>query len=45
MEPGGGLGLKNLRRRLELSYRPDSYHFKIEENGNIFLTELVIPIL
>jgi two-component system, LytTR family, sensor kinase len=43
--PGGGLGLKNLQRRLELSYRPDSYHFNIEKKGNIFLTELVIPIV
>jgi two-component system LytT family sensor kinase len=43
--PGGGLGLKNLRRRLELSYRPDSYHFNIEKSENIFWTELIIPIL
>jgi two-component system, LytTR family, sensor kinase len=45
VEPGGGLGLKNLQRRLELSYRPDSYCFSIEKKGNVFCTELLIPIL
>ncbi len=43
--PGGGLGLKNLVRRLELTYSPDRYDLKVENNGNIFRTELLIPIL
>lgn len=45
MEPGAGIGLKNLRRRLELTYRPDNYHFNIEKKGNTFCTELIIPII
>ncbi|MBL7745949.1 MAG: histidine kinase [Chitinophagaceae bacterium] len=40
----GGVGLKNLKRRLELSYRPGEYYFGTEQIENIFYVKLIIPL-
>jgi two-component system, LytTR family, sensor kinase len=42
--PPGGVGLKNLQRRLELTYRPDEYSFAIEKKENIFSVKIIIPL-
>ncbi|MCE7995522.1 MAG: histidine kinase [Roseivirga sp.] len=39
----GGIGLKNLKRRLELLY-PDRYHFTVKEGDGIFKTNLKIQL-
>ncbi len=43
VEDGDGIGLENLKRRLELIY-PDQYKFEISENGNIFKAQLSLKI-
>jgi two-component system LytT family sensor kinase len=40
----GGVGLKNLQRRLELTYRPDEYSFTLEKKENIFSVKITIPL-
>lgn len=40
----GGVGLKNLQRRLELTYRPDEYSCTIEKKENIFSVKIIIPL-
>lgn len=40
----GGIGLKNLQRRLVLSYKEGTWSFTTKTTGNIFLAELVIPV-
>ncbi len=40
----GGVGLKNLQRRLELTYRPDEYSFITEQKENIFSVKITIPL-
>jgi two-component system, LytTR family, sensor kinase len=39
----GGVGLKNLKRRLELTFRPDEYIFTAEQKENIFIVNITIP--
>jgi two-component system, LytTR family, sensor kinase len=39
----GGLGLPNLRQRLGLSFRPEEYVFRIEENQQTFTVNLQLP--
>jgi two-component system, LytTR family, sensor kinase len=39
----GGLGLPNLRQRLALSFRPEEYVFRIEENQQTFTVNLQVP--
>ncbi len=41
LEPGSGIGLKNVTRRLELLY-PDAHMLRIEDNGAIYKVELSI---
>ncbi len=40
----GGVGLKNVQRRLELTYRPDEYSCTIEKKENIFSVKIIIPL-
>lgn len=40
----GGIGLKNLQRRLELTYRPDEYTFAIEKKETIFSVKIILPL-
>ena len=40
----GGVGLKNLQRRLELTYRSDEYSFTTEQKENIFSVKITIPL-
>jgi sensor histidine kinase YesM len=40
---GGGIGLKNLRRRLELIYQPGTYSFFIDQNETFFSVTILIP--
>lgn len=42
-EPGG-IGLQNIRRRLEVIY-PQQYGFRITDTRNLFLVELSIPLM
>jgi two-component system, LytTR family, sensor kinase len=42
--PAGGVGLKNLRRRLELSFRPDEYSFDMEQTTEMYIANLIIPV-
>lgn len=42
-QSGSGIGLENLRRRLEILY-PHKHILRTEKEGNIFLAELIIPI-
>lgn len=42
IEPDSGIGLRNLRRQLELSY--SDYHLRTEEKGTIFFAELRIDL-
>lgn len=39
----GGVGLKNLQRRLELIYKPGEYSFTSMQKENKFYTTLIIP--
>lgn len=39
----GGIGLANLKRRLDLLY-PNRYHLETEEKGGLFLTHLSLPL-
>ena len=39
----GGLGLPNLRKRMVLSFRPEEYVFRVEENQQIFTVNLQLP--
>lgn len=43
LEAKGGLGLKNLKKRLELLFEND-FTFTINEKDNIFETRIIIPI-
>jgi two-component system LytT family sensor kinase len=44
IEPGGGIGLINVRRRLELLY-PGKYHLQIDHNETTFTVALQLDIL
>lgn len=39
----GGVGLKNLQRRMELIYKPGEYRFTSLQKENTFYTTLIIP--
>ena len=43
LEGESGIGLSNLRRRLELRF-PDQHEFKVEENGQKFKSTLKIQL-
>ena len=43
-QSGSGIGMENLRRRLEILY-PHKYEFRAEKVGNEFVAELIIPLL
>jgi two-component system, LytTR family, sensor kinase len=44
--PGhGGIGLKNLSRRLELTYSKEQYTFEIREKANIFTVQLTLKLI
>lgn len=40
----GGVGLKNLQRRLELTYKPGSFVFEIKKDADNFTVNLTIPL-
>jgi len=40
----GGLGLKNLKRRLELLYR-ENYSLEVKDDTNKYIVELTVPLL
>ena len=40
----GGIGLKNVKKRLELGYKKDDYDLKIEENDDLFIVNLKIKV-
>jgi Putative regulator of cell autolysis len=42
-DSGSGIGIANLRRRLDLLY-PDSNHFVCERDGDTFISELTITL-
>ena len=42
-ESSGGIGLKNVRRRLELLY-PDAYHLEIKDEDNIYSVHLKLSL-
>jgi predicted secreted protein len=41
--PSGGLGLKNIRRRLDLLY-PETHSLKIDESDDTYFVQLILPI-
>jgi sensor histidine kinase YesM len=43
MKPGGGLGLKNIKRRLDLLYGKD-YHLDINDQPNLYTVKLTLPL-
>jgi sensor histidine kinase YesM len=43
-QSGSGIGMENLRRRLEILY-PNKYVFRAEKVGNEFVAELILPLL
>ena len=43
-ETQGGIGLKNMQRRLEILYK-DNFDLKTEVNSDMFVVTLKIPIL
>lgn len=43
-DDGGGLGLRNVRRRLELLF-PDDYHLDIQETDATYAVRLDIPLI
>jgi hypothetical protein len=40
----GGIGLQNLKRRLELSYEPGDYAFEMTEGGQTYSATLILPL-
>ena len=42
-EKSGGIGLKNLKRRLDILY-PDNYNFDCEEENDRFKAKLIVPL-
>ncbi|WMQ63272.1 histidine kinase [Imtechella halotolerans] len=38
----GGLGIANVKKRLELGYKPNEYDLKIYEHSNLYVVELAI---
>lgn len=40
-----GIGLENVRKRLELIYGPRNYTLRIDEQPETYTVQLVIPIL
>jgi len=42
-QSGSGIGLENLRRRLEILY-PHKHILRIEKEGELFVAELIIPL-
>jgi len=42
-QSGSGIGLENLRRRLEILY-PHEHILRTENDGNTFIAELIIPL-
>lgn len=44
IKPLGGIGLKNVRKRLELGYQPDEYDLRIMKNDKEFITALKIKV-
>jgi len=42
-QSGSGIGLENLRRRLEILY-PQEHMLRTEKEGNTFIAELIIPL-
>ncbi|PHS54741.1 MAG: sensor histidine kinase [Lutibacter sp.] len=40
----GGIGLQNVRKRLELGYKKDDYDLKIEEKDGLFIVNLKIKV-
>lgn len=43
-KPIGGIGLKNVRKRLELGYDPEDYDLRIMQNDKEFIIELKIKV-
>lgn len=42
-KPASGIGIKNLKRRLELLY-PSKHELDISENEGVFTAKLILPI-
>ncbi|HAO46151.1 MAG TPA: sensor histidine kinase [Ferruginibacter sp.] len=42
-DSGGGVGLKNLQRRLELLYKPGEFRFGTEKKEIVFYATLILP--
>lgn len=42
--PNGGIGLKNVKKRLALGYRDEEYNLRIENNNELFKVSLKIKI-
>ena len=40
----GGIGLKNVKKRLELGYKEDDYKLKIKEKNELFIVKLKIKV-
>jgi LytS/YehU family sensor histidine kinase len=43
-EKQGGIGLKNLKRRLELSY-PEKHYLSLFQNEDVFVSELILSLV
>ncbi|MET2985094.1 sensor histidine kinase [Aureibaculum conchae] len=44
MDTSGGIGLKNVKKRLALGYRKDQYDLKIKNDNNLFTVKLKIKV-
>lgn len=44
MNKSGGIGLKNVKKRLALGYRKDQYDLKIRNDNNLFTVKLKIKV-
>ena len=39
-----GIGLENVKKRMELLYKPDEYQFRIEKKERVFTVELILKL-
>ena len=45
IENSNGIGLKNVKKRLKLGYRPEEYKLNIKSTNKLFVVKLKIKVL